>query len=52
MNPWDIAALVPIVRGADGVISDWRGAMPYPADHTIAAATPALHAEVVAALRA
>jgi histidinol phosphatase-like enzyme (inositol monophosphatase family) len=52
MNPWDIAALVPIVRGAGGTISDWRGAAAYPAEHTIAAATPELHAEVVAALRA
>jgi myo-inositol-1(or 4)-monophosphatase len=52
MNPWDIAALVPVVRGAGGVISDWHGAHPYPAGHTIAAATPALHAAVVASLRA
>jgi fructose-1,6-bisphosphatase/inositol monophosphatase family enzyme len=52
MNPWDIAALVPIVRGAGGVISDWHGAAPYPADHIIAAATPALHAELVSSLRA
>ena len=52
MNPWDIAALVPVVRGAGGLISDWRGASPYPAEHTVAAATPALHAEVIRALRA
>lgn len=51
MNPWDIAALIPIVRGAGGVISDWQGAPPYPAAHTVAAATPVLHAEVLAALR-
>lgn len=25
MNPWDYAAHVPIVEGAGGVISDWRG---------------------------
>ncbi|MDP3072385.1 MAG: inositol monophosphatase family protein [Opitutaceae bacterium] len=50
MNPWDIAALVPIVRGAGGVITDWRGGAAYPAESTIAAATPALHAAVVAAL--
>ena len=50
MNPWDIAALVPIIRGAGGVISDWRGNAPFPAESTIAAASPALHAQVVAAL--
>jgi myo-inositol-1(or 4)-monophosphatase len=50
MNPWDIAALVPVVRGAGGVITDWHGGSAYPAESTLAAATPALHAEVVAAL--
>lgn len=44
MNPWDIAALVPIIRGAGGVISDWAGGPAYPAEATVAAATPALHA--------
>jgi myo-inositol-1(or 4)-monophosphatase len=50
MNPWDIAALVPIVRGAGGVITDWRGASPFPAQSTVATATPALHEQVIAAL--
>ncbi len=43
MNPWDIAALVPVVRGAGGVITDWSGNTPYPAESIVAAATPALH---------
>ena len=51
MNPWDIAALVPILRGAGGVITDWRGGAAYPAESTIAAATPALHAQMIAALK-
>jgi histidinol phosphatase-like enzyme (inositol monophosphatase family) len=51
MNPWDIAALVPVIRGAGGVITDWRGGPAYPAESTIAAATPALHAQIVAALK-
>jgi histidinol phosphatase-like enzyme (inositol monophosphatase family) len=50
MNPWDIAALVPVIRGAGGVITDWRGGSPYPAGSTVAAATPELHATVMAAL--
>ena len=50
MNPWDIAALVPVIRGAGGVITDWRGGSAYPAESTVAAATPALHAAVIAAL--
>ncbi|MCW5549629.1 MAG: histidinol-phosphatase [Opitutaceae bacterium] len=51
MNPWDIAALVPVVRGAGGVITDWQGGAPYPADSTVAAATPELHAAVLAGLK-
>ena len=51
MNPWDIAALVPVLRGAGGVITDWRGASPYPAESTVAAATPELHAQVIASLK-
>jgi histidinol phosphatase-like enzyme (inositol monophosphatase family) len=49
MNPWDIAALVPVVRGAGGVISNWQGGPAYPAQSTIAA-SPAMHPEVVAML--
>lgn len=49
MNPWDIAALVPVVRGAGGVITDWQGGPAYPARSTVAAG-PGLHAGVIAAL--
>lgn len=51
MNPWDIAALVPIIRGAGGSITDWQGEAAYPAESTIASATPELHAQVLAALK-
>ncbi|HTO04627.1 MAG TPA: histidinol-phosphatase [Opitutus sp.] len=50
MNPWDIAALVPVIRGAGGVITDWNGKDPVHADSTVAAATPELHAQVIAGL--
>jgi myo-inositol-1(or 4)-monophosphatase len=46
MNPWDIAALVPVVRGAGGLITDWQGGPAYPAQSTVAAG-PDLHAEVI-----
>jgi myo-inositol-1(or 4)-monophosphatase len=52
MNPWDIAALVPVIRGAGGVITDWKGGAAYPAQSTIACATPELHAEVLRTLGA
>lgn len=49
MNPWDIAALVPVIRGAGGVITDWQGGAPYPANSTVAA-NPGLHRQLIAAL--
>jgi histidinol phosphatase-like enzyme (inositol monophosphatase family) len=51
MNLWDIAALVPVIRGAGGVITDSRGGPPYPATSTVAAGSPKLHAQVIAALK-
>lgn len=50
MNPWDIAALVPVVRGAGGVISDWQGGDPVGAASIVAATAPTLHRQVIAAL--
>ena len=50
MNPWDIAALVPVIRGAGGVITDSAGKAPYPATSIVAAGTAGLHASVIAAL--
>ena len=52
MNPWDIAALVPVIRGAGGVITDWTGGSAYPAESTLAAATPELHSAALAILSA
>lgn len=49
MNPWDIAALVPVIRGAGGVITDWRGGNPVTAN-SIVAASPELHAKIIAVL--
>jgi histidinol phosphatase-like enzyme (inositol monophosphatase family) len=52
MNLWDIAALVPVVTGAGGVITNVRGGPPYPATSIIASANADLHRQVVAALNA
>jgi myo-inositol-1(or 4)-monophosphatase len=47
MNPWDIAALVPVVRGAGGVITDASGGRPYPAKSTLTASGPELHRRIL-----
>ncbi len=49
MNPWDIQAVVPIVRGAGGLVTDWHGNDPVKAD-SIVAAGPQLHPWLIAAL--
>jgi histidinol phosphatase-like enzyme (inositol monophosphatase family) len=49
MSPWDLAALVPVIHGAGGVITDWHGGPAYPAKSAVAASA-ALHPAVLAAL--
>jgi histidinol phosphatase-like enzyme (inositol monophosphatase family) len=49
MNPWDLLALIPVVRGAGGVITDWQGKDPVKGS-SIVAAGPAIHSQVIAAL--
>lgn len=50
LKPCDVAALVPVVRAAGGVIGDWEGGDDLAPGRIVAAATPALHAEAVAML--
>ena len=50
MNLWDIAALVPVIRGAGGVITDAKGGPAYPAESIVAAANAGLHRQVIEAL--
>ena len=49
----DFAALVPVIEGAGGVITNWRGQAPGEDDRgrIIAAATPELHEEALKLLR-
>jgi histidinol phosphatase-like enzyme (inositol monophosphatase family) len=52
MNLWDIAALVPVIRGAGGVITDAHGGAPYPAKSTVASANAILHEKILEGLGA
>ena len=49
MNPWDIQAIIPIIRGAGGVVTDWQGQDPV-AGESLVAAGPELHPQVIEAL--
>ncbi|MEZ4656316.1 MAG: histidinol-phosphatase [Caldilineaceae bacterium] len=46
LNPWDLMALIPIIEGAGGRITDWRGADVIGGYGAIATAGP-IHDEVV-----
>jgi myo-inositol-1(or 4)-monophosphatase len=48
---WDVAAIVPVVEGAGGVVSSWSGGDPL-RQPSLVAAGAALHAEVLALIRA
>lgn len=50
MNTYDIAALVPIIESAGGVISTWNGDRAEGGGDIIAAATPQLHAAALATM--
>ena len=51
LQPYDIQPLLPVVEGAGGVITNWRGESPMAGGQVVAAATPELHAEALALLK-
>lgn len=46
LSPWDLMALIPVIRGAGGVITDWQGNDAV-AGKSCVAAIPALHEQVI-----
>jgi len=46
MSLWDIAAIVPIVKGAGGIITDYNGNDPLKGN-SIIAASPRMHSQVI-----
>jgi myo-inositol-1(or 4)-monophosphatase len=51
LQPWDMMALIPIIRGAGGIVSSYEGGDPLTSNSLIAAA-PSLHRQVIKALHA
>jgi myo-inositol-1(or 4)-monophosphatase len=47
MSVWDSTALIPIIRGAGGVITDYHGNDPVNSDSIIASCSEELHREVI-----
>ena len=46
MNPWDIAALVPVIRGAGGVITDGEGGQGWRDSGNLVVGTPGVAREL------
>ena len=44
---WDIAAMLPIVEGAGGIVTDWAGAPVHDGGDVLAAGDKRVHAEVL-----
>ncbi len=49
VNDWDKLALIPVIRGAGGLITDWQGNDPV-SGTSIVAAAPGLHPQVIRTL--
>jgi fructose-1,6-bisphosphatase/inositol monophosphatase family enzyme len=49
---WDVAPLVPIVRGAGGVITDWQGDDVLGLKSVLTTTSPAFHHEVIRTINA
>lgn len=47
LQPWDVAALVPVVEGAGGLVTDWRGRPCHEGGQVVAAGDAALHAQLL-----
>ena len=51
LKRWVYEALIPVVRGAGGIVGNWRGEPDFSAGRIVAAATPALFEAAVAITR-
>ncbi|HEU4550230.1 MAG TPA: histidinol-phosphatase [Rhizomicrobium sp.] len=47
---WDVAAIIPLVEGAGGIVSDWKGAPWRDGEPLLAAGDPRLHGQTVSLL--
>jgi myo-inositol-1(or 4)-monophosphatase len=51
MNPWDVLPVIPVIRGAGGVITTWQGGDPVKGNSAVSAPR-GLHAQAIAILNA
>jgi myo-inositol-1(or 4)-monophosphatase len=46
-HPWDVAAMIPLIEGAGGIITDWRGDSCRDGGRILASANASLHAQAL-----
>ena len=51
LKPYDVQALIPVVEGAGGVITDWSGGNPAMGGDVLASGDPRVHEQALAALQ-
>jgi myo-inositol-1(or 4)-monophosphatase len=49
MSPWDLLPLIPIIKGAGGIISDYQGNDPVKGKSAVAS-SPQIHSKVISLL--
>jgi myo-inositol-1(or 4)-monophosphatase len=47
LHRWDVAALIPVVEGAGGIITDWKGNRCDDGGQVLAASDPRIHAQAM-----
>jgi myo-inositol-1(or 4)-monophosphatase len=52
LKRWDVAAIIPIVEGAGGVVTDWDGKPAFGGGNVVASGDPRVHAEALKVLNA
>lgn len=50
LKTWDVAALVPVVEGAGGILTNWSGGPAHEGGQVVAASSEGLHRELLALL--
>ena len=51
LKPWDVHALIPVIEGAGGVVTNWRGGPAWEGGQVIASGDPRPHEQAIVALR-
>ena len=52
LKRWDVAAIIPIIEGANGIVTDWDGKPAFAGGNVVASGDARVHAEALRVLNA